>query len=839
METIDNATPTAVIKHKRDSVSVTLSELSNQDTQSFNIIRSNSSNIHSTNREGIYNDNNSNSDIADPLHQGLSNPLPIKNTGDIFGHPRTWAESLADESLLRGTSNNVYHSHSVTTEESSFQTGMDTTLESSQSLSVISPNNSNNTAGSVKFVNATMELLQNQMKREEGPKKKRTRTTSDQLRILQKAFNVDPMPSATARIALAKKLGMSPRAVQVWFQNRRAKGKLDQKRSELVANTIHTGNPNASICKNLNSLGNPGFIKGSSAAFMHPIQPSNQSNIHSLHPMLLGTTTAPILCHGVSTNDTLSQPNIFVNLPHSIAPIYMGSRSQSITSTNSIDINRYNNTSMSGYKHILKSQDHQSSSTMNSQSSIDDQYTNNVVINNGQIVTSNCMSIPGNNCSMSEQISQDSNVDRCDSVSFYHLDNNCFIPSQGYSIRTRASIPHYNHNSNNVMLTQPVGLGLENLNDIENMNTINSYHSQSYNIDHSMMNTYLLQSHGNAYTYNNTLPKSYLQNFQYPSNTTVNFDSIDESKHNNTSEQEGTKMDHNDQRMFIQMADIVPPSVGGWQQLSTDTHSNTNPAFGRSYSLPSQTGSTIMLGSLNHQNLLFPSHMNQMMNTNHTSNAMNWPQMMATRSINSTFDSESQIYSNLAHTSDQHIESKNNSSNTKQSNHSKFNIDTSEQILTPVNDMIMNNSCDDVINDNSFSINGKRGKRSISTPSISSIDTKIMDTCLSTISESCSVTSLSWDKTCTSTIDAPKQYQQESSIATISGPITPEELVTQRRMSRSSFSTLQSDTAIDLNKYVQLDASLVLPVGVQDLMAEGLDLISSNYHQNDSKVDYQ
>lgn len=84
----------------------------------------------------------------------------------------------------------------------------------------------------VKFVNSTVEILQNQIKRDEAPKKKRTRTTPDQLRILQKAFTTDPMPNSSARLTLAKKLGMNARAVQVWFQNRRAKEKLEAKRAE-------------------------------------------------------------------------------------------------------------------------------------------------------------------------------------------------------------------------------------------------------------------------------------------------------------------------------------------------------------------------------------------------------------------------------------------------------------------------------------------------------------------------------------------------------------------------------------------------------------------------------
>lgn len=88
-----------------------------------------------------------------------------------------------------------------------------------------------------------MEILENQIKREEAPKKKRTRTSTEQLRILQKAFATDPMPNSSARLALSKRLGMNARAVQVWFQNRRAKEKLDAKRMELglISATSYAG----------------------------------------------------------------------------------------------------------------------------------------------------------------------------------------------------------------------------------------------------------------------------------------------------------------------------------------------------------------------------------------------------------------------------------------------------------------------------------------------------------------------------------------------------------------------------------------------------------------------
>lgn len=141
-------------------------------------------------------------------------PGCISSGSSVFGRQQSWSDQLADSALLKGPN--------------------------STKISVISGyppglhySNNSNTGNDVKFVHSTMEILENQIKREEAPKKKRTRTSTEQLRILQKAFQTDPMPNSSSRAALSKKLGMSTRAVQVWFQNRRAKEKLDAKRNAL------------------------------------------------------------------------------------------------------------------------------------------------------------------------------------------------------------------------------------------------------------------------------------------------------------------------------------------------------------------------------------------------------------------------------------------------------------------------------------------------------------------------------------------------------------------------------------------------------------------------------
>jgi hypothetical protein len=55
--------------------------------------------------------------------------------------------------------------------------------------------------------------------------KKRQRTSPDQLEILEKVYQTEKLPGSDLRKELAVKLKMTPRRVQVWFQNKRAKEK--------------------------------------------------------------------------------------------------------------------------------------------------------------------------------------------------------------------------------------------------------------------------------------------------------------------------------------------------------------------------------------------------------------------------------------------------------------------------------------------------------------------------------------------------------------------------------------------------------------------------------------
>ncbi|KAJ1966474.1 hypothetical protein GGI12_000049 [Dipsacomyces acuminosporus] len=59
--------------------------------------------------------------------------------------------------------------------------------------------------------------------------RKRARATSEQVTVLESVFLVNRSPASRLREDLAARLGMAPRQVQVWFQNRRAKEKTQQR----------------------------------------------------------------------------------------------------------------------------------------------------------------------------------------------------------------------------------------------------------------------------------------------------------------------------------------------------------------------------------------------------------------------------------------------------------------------------------------------------------------------------------------------------------------------------------------------------------------------------------
>mmetsp|Transcript_15626 Transcript_15626/g.51582 ORF Transcript_15626/g.51582 Transcript_15626/m.51582 type:complete len:296 (+) Transcript_15626:60-947(+) len=64
------------------------------------------------------------------------------------------------------------------------------------------------------------------------PKFKRSKISRPQLLVLTQHFESDPLPSFEKRQALAQQLDMTPRSVQIWFQNRRQRLLKPQRQAE-------------------------------------------------------------------------------------------------------------------------------------------------------------------------------------------------------------------------------------------------------------------------------------------------------------------------------------------------------------------------------------------------------------------------------------------------------------------------------------------------------------------------------------------------------------------------------------------------------------------------------
>ncbi|KAI7847764.1 Homeodomain-like protein [Circinella umbellata] len=59
---------------------------------------------------------------------------------------------------------------------------------------------------------------------------KRKRATAKQVQVLNQVFEQTLFPSTQLRMQLGKELGMSPRTVQIWFQNRRQAIRMREQR---------------------------------------------------------------------------------------------------------------------------------------------------------------------------------------------------------------------------------------------------------------------------------------------------------------------------------------------------------------------------------------------------------------------------------------------------------------------------------------------------------------------------------------------------------------------------------------------------------------------------------
>ncbi|KAI0374008.1 homeobox-domain-containing protein [Pilatotrama ljubarskyi] len=126
----------------------------------------------------------------------------------------------------------------------------------------------------------------------EPVKKKRKRADAEQLKVLNETYNRTAFPSTEERIELAKKLGMSARSVQIWFQNKRQAMRQSSRQAAASAPpTTSQPYPTGSHAPASASLPPPGGFVGhppslmgpssiSQAGYSTPRPPSDMGGMH-------------------------------------------------------------------------------------------------------------------------------------------------------------------------------------------------------------------------------------------------------------------------------------------------------------------------------------------------------------------------------------------------------------------------------------------------------------------------------------------------------------------------------------------------------------------------------
>lgn len=122
-------------------------------------------------------------------------------------------------------------------------------------------------------------------------KKKRHRTTPEQLRVLEEVFEYEKTPDLQLRQRLARQLNMTPRRVQVWFQNKRAKEKrMNAKKSKQKVNRNQvpsTAGANLTSIMGGTSMNNMHYLPNPNVHLQIPEnQTGTQNNVASGKPSI-------------------------------------------------------------------------------------------------------------------------------------------------------------------------------------------------------------------------------------------------------------------------------------------------------------------------------------------------------------------------------------------------------------------------------------------------------------------------------------------------------------------------------------------------------------------------
>jgi len=186
-----------------------------------------------------------NSSSIMPNHQNVSHTLADNKDGSVMNSPASSASSLTSNHNVNSMANiddvkiNTSNNKGTGANQAdvpNVNCKAEPSSKETTELNVNKIGKPNSVNKSPSTTSSSQPTTTNSQPPPSTNNKKRTRATPEQLAILEDTFKTNTSPNSKVREALAEKVNMSERSIQIWFQNRRAKMKAMQKRAHLMIN---------------------------------------------------------------------------------------------------------------------------------------------------------------------------------------------------------------------------------------------------------------------------------------------------------------------------------------------------------------------------------------------------------------------------------------------------------------------------------------------------------------------------------------------------------------------------------------------------------------------------